>query len=94
VAADLDRSDVGRRGLVIVLRACPSRVREIRADEIVQVDRHRERGWPALTPLLEADAVRRAVLVVARRVPRTVGHTATVNGGRDVHAGCAGAHHP
>lgn len=93
VAADLDCSGVGRSGLVIVLRACPSRVREIRADEIVQVDRHRERGRPALTPLLGADAARRAVLVLARRrVPRAVGHTATVNG--DVHAGCAGAHHP
>lgn len=42
VAADLDRSDVGRRGLVVVLgaRRVPSRVREIRADEIVQVDGH------------------------------------------------------
>jgi len=96
VAADFDRGCIGWRGLMIVrARGIPSWVCKSRADKIVQIDRHRERGRPALVPLLrDADAVRRAALVLARRVPRAVGYAATINGGRDVHAGCARAHHP
>lgn len=102
VTADFDCGSIGRCGLVIVrARGIPSRVCESRTVEIMQVDRHRERGRPTLIPLLrdadadaDADAVRRTSLVFARRVPRAVGYTATVNGGRDVHDGCTRAHHP
>lgn len=96
VTADFDCGSINRCGLVIV-RACgiPSWICESRTVEIMQIDRRRERGRPALIPLLrDADAVRRASLVLARRVPCAVGYAATINGGRDVHSGCARAHHP
>jgi len=100
MTADFDCGSIGRCGLMIVrARGIPSRVCESRTVEIMQIDRHRERGRPALIPLLrdadaDVDAVCRTSLVFARRVPRANGYAATVNGGCDVHGRCTRAHHP
>lgn len=91
VATDLDRISDCRPMMMIGTCGISVRFGEGRANEIVQVDWHRQRGRTALAPV--AGVVCRACLLVARRaraVARTGRRTFVRRRGN---AGSAGAHH-